>query len=291
MSVRPTASMTGSGSASGPTEIGDLRIELRSVNGRGLTLKQRLCSEALCFEVAFEEQVRANVGRGTVTLIVERTGGTAGFDRESMRRLLSEVRLLAADLGLHDNVTLRDLIALASATSRPESASKPLPSALAALLQQAIDDLRRHRQSDGAATVAALREQLDELRRLAVVAQQRAPEIAKSYGEKLQKRVNDLLAAHGLQIEPAVVLRELALFADRSDVAEELQRLSAHLSETQALLSQGGEIGRKLDFLLQELLRETNTLGSKSPDVAMAHGVVAMKSCIDKLKEQAANLE
>jgi uncharacterized protein (TIGR00255 family) len=158
-------------------------------------------------------------------------------------------------------------------------------------MQRAIEDLRRHRQSDGAATVAALREQLDELRRLALVAQQRAPEIAKAYGEKLQKRVNDLLAAHGLQIEPEVVLRELALFADRSDVAEELQRLTAHLAEANALLGQGGEIGRKLDFLLQELLRETNTLGSKSPDVAMAHGVVAMKSCIDKLKEQAANLE
>ena len=95
MSVRPTASMTGTGSASGPTEIGDLRIELRSVNGRGLVLKQRLCPEALRFEVGFEELVRASVARGTVTLIVERDSGLSGLDRSHMRRLLTDMRTLA----------------------------------------------------------------------------------------------------------------------------------------------------------------------------------------------------
>jgi len=91
---------------------------------------------------------------------------------------------------------------------------------------------------------------------------------------------------------PAVdLVREVAIYADRVDVAEELQRLAAHLAEIRAALGQPGEVGRRLEFLLQELLRETNTLASKSPDVALSHAAVAMKSCIDRLKEQVANLE
>ena len=86
-------------------------------------------------------------------------------------------------------------------------------------------------------------------------------------------------------------MREVALFADRVDVAEELQRLRAHTDEIRSLLHKGGEVGRRLEFLLQELLRETNTLGSKSPDTEVAHTVVAMKSCIATIKEQVANLE
>ena len=291
MSGLQTVSMTGLGSASGLTEVGALRIELRSVNGRGLTVKQRLCPEALCFEVAFDEVVRANLTRGTVTMIVERTDGGSGYDRSSLRRLLADLRGLAVDLGLRDDLSLRDLLSMASASARAESGSRPLPPEVAALLQRAVSDLRRHRHTDGTATVAAILTQINELDRLSGIAAARAPEVVRAHGEKLQKRVNEQLAAHGLQLEPGEILRELALFADRADTAEELQRLAAHIVGTRTLLVQGGELGRKLEFLLQELLRETNTLGSKSPDVAMAHTVVAMKSCIDKLKEQAANLE
>jgi uncharacterized protein (TIGR00255 family) len=86
-------------------------------------------------------------------------------------------------------------------------------------------------------------------------------------------------------------VREVALFADRVDVAEELHRAQAHVAEVEALLARGGELGKRLEFLLQELLRETNTLGAKSPDTAIAHAVVAMKTSIERMKEQAANLE
>jgi uncharacterized protein (TIGR00255 family) len=283
--------MTGSGSAAGSTEVGELRIELRSVNGRGLLLKQRLCSEAIGFEAAFDEALRAAVARGTVTLVVERAGGGGGYDRESLRRQLQDLRALAADLGLVDDVSLRDLLALAGGALRAEAGSRPLPPRLQALLRAALDDLQRHRSADGAAAVAAMRAQFDALDGLLAVARERAPQIARTYGDKLQRRVNEILAEHGLQLQPADVLREIALFADRSDVTEELHRLGAHLAEARALFAQGGELGRKLEFLLQEMLREANTLGAKSPDAAMAHAVVAIKSAIDKLKEQAANLE
>jgi uncharacterized protein (TIGR00255 family) len=94
-----------------------------------------------------------------------------------------------------------------------------------------------------------------------------------------------------MALEAYDIVREVGIFAERSDVSEELQRLDSHLREVEATLDQHVAVGRRLEFLLQEVLRETNTLGSKSPDVEMAHIVVAMKSNIDKLKEQAANLE
>ncbi len=104
--------------------------------------------------------------------------------------------------------------------------------------------------------------------------------------------MQEFVARHVPAAPPAPELvREVAAFADRVDVAEELQRLSAHIAEVRAVLARGGEVGRRLEFLLQELLRETNTLGSKSPDTTIAHAVVAMKTCVERMKEQAANLE
>ena len=283
--------MTGTGAATGPTELGEVRIELRSVNGRGFALKQRLASEALGLEFALEEAVKGQVRRGNVTLVLERTGAGAGFDQQALRRLLADLRALARDLALPEEFSLRDLLGLYAGSSREAAVSRPLPPRLLALLQAALDDLQRHRAADGAATVAALRAQLAEFELLLQRAVARAPAVAMAYRDKLLRRVNEALAGHAVQLQPADVVREVALFADRADVTEELQRIGAHLAELRAQLAQGGELGRRLEFLLQEILRETNTLGSKSPDVALAHCVVAMKSCIDKLKEQAANLQ
>ncbi|MGA0868968.1 MAG: endoribonuclease YicC domain-containing protein, partial [Planctomycetota bacterium] len=122
-------------------------------------------------------------------------------------------------------------------------------------------------------------------------AEARAPELVTSQRERLLERVNEFLAGRGLSIEPDNVVRELAVFAEKTDVAEEIQRLRAHIERAHQLLDGGGEVGRRFEFLVQEMLRETNTLGSKSPDVQIAHTVVAMKTAIDRLKEQAANLE
>ena len=108
---------------------------------------------------------------------------------------------------------------------------------------------------------------------------------------RLLQRVNEFLAGQARTMEDGDVIREVAAFADRSDVAEELQRLTTHFAEERELLANGGEIGRKFEFLLQETLREVNTLGSKSQDAEMAQCVVAMKTAIDRLREQAANLE
>ena len=291
--MHPIVSMTGAGFAAGTTEIGDARVEVRSVNGRGLSVKLRLSSACSGYETAIEDRVKARVGRGSVLLVVERIGAVSSLpDRATLRQIASEMRALADELQLAQP-SLVEVIQAATGSGRGEAAtSRPLPEQLLQLVDAAISQLLEHRQSDGRGTVQAITTQLDELVRLTDVCASRAPFLIEEYRARLLQRVQEFVASHLPTAPPAIdIVREVALFADRVDVAEELQRLRAHTDETRSLLQKGGEVGRRLEFLLQELLRETNTLGSKSPDTEVAHTVVAMKSCIATIKEQVANLE
>lgn len=285
--------MTGVGTAAGVTELGELRFELRSVNGRGLAVRLRLPSAGAPFEMAIEEAVRARLQRGTVTVTAELAGAaTPGLDRTRFAAATAQLRALAAELGL-PSPTLADVVAAVGALGRGDpQASLPLPESWAKVLSQAIDQLQLHRATDGRATAAAVLVGLDEFTALADAAAARAPALLVAYRERLLQRVQEFVAAHVPEPVPAAdLVREVALYGDRVDTAEELQRLRAHLAEFRAVLAAGGEVGRRLEFLLQELLRETNTLGAKSPDTTLAHTVVAMKSSLERIKEQLANLQ
>lgn len=284
-----TSSMTGTGAARGASEVGPLRVELRSVNGRSLQVKQRLCREVQSLESVFEDEVRQRLSRGSVTLVVDRDGGSILPDRTQLAALAQELRSTSAALGLAGELSLRDVLDLAERV-RPQADRDAAPKVVA-LVRAAIDDLQQHRIASGADTVAAMRVELDAVDLLRQQAMQRAPAIVDEHRARLLARLKEFVAGQGLQLEPGALVREVGLFAERVDTSEELQRLEAHLRELRSVLQQGGAVGRKTEFLLQEVLRETNTLGSKSPDVSTAHCVVAMKSSIDRLKEQAANLE
>ena len=139
-------------------------------------------------------------------------------------------------------------------------------------------------------TVAAMIGELDLAEEAIGTIAERAPEVVSHYRAKLLQRVNEFLEGRAKTMDDSDVIREVAVFADRVDITEELQRLGSHVSKTRELFASGGAVGRSLVFLVQEMLREVNTVGSKSPDVTIAHLVVTVKACIDKLKEQAANL-
>jgi uncharacterized protein (TIGR00255 family) len=286
--------MTGAGFAAGDSEIGPVRIDVRSVNGRGLSVKLRLSSACSGFESAIEERVRGSLGRGSVLVIVERTSSPSSLpDRDTLRTVAAEMRELADELQLQQPSLMEVMQAASGGSSRSEAAtSRPLPAQLRALLETAVEQLLAHRHKEGAGTVSAIVEQLDEFVHLTDVAAKRAPHLIEEYKTRLLQRVQEFIASNLPSPPPAVdLVREVAVFSDRVDVAEEFQRLRAHTDEVKSLLHKGGEVGRRLEFLLQELLRETNTLGSKSPDTEVAHTVVAMKSCIATIKEQVANLE
>jgi uncharacterized protein (TIGR00255 family) len=285
--------MTGAGFAAGATELGDLRVEVRSVNGRALAVKLRLGAACAGFEVAIEEAVRERLARGTVTVIVERRAATPALpDRAVLRAVAGELSDVAREVGLAPPA-LADVLAIAGSSGRAEAmTSRPLPPKVSALLASALDDLQRHRRAEGAATRAAMVAELDRFAEHQQQAAALAPRLVDAYRERLLERVREFMLANQVPaLTAADVVREVALYADRVDTAEELQRLQAHVAELRATVTRGGEAGRRLEFLLQELLRETNTLGAKSPDVELAHLVVTMKSCVDRLKEQAANVE
>lgn len=284
--------MTGAGFAAGPTEVGDTRIEVRAVNGKAMSVRLRLPAVCAGLEAACEELLRQRIGRGSLQLVLEVASAPSLPDRDQLRRAALELQGVAAELGL-PAPTLGDVLHAMAASSRGEpTTARPLPPRLRALLEQALADLAAHRALDGRSTVAAIVTQLDEFAGQVAAAAARAPQLVDAHRQRLQQRIQEFLVQQGVSPPPTLdLLREVALHADRIDVAEELVRLRAHLGEFRAVLERGGEVGRRLEFLLQELLRETNTLGSKSPDTVMAHTVVAMKSLLDRIKEQVANLE
>jgi uncharacterized protein (TIGR00255 family) len=290
--------MTGSGlGRSAPAEGCDqFVVEIRSVNGKGLTVKARTPHDVAGAERLIDERVRARLHRGSVLVQValQRAPSQAAelVDEARFAAVASHLQHLAVRHGLAAP-TVSDVLrvpgVVTSASS--EALGDEAPPALAEALDDALDALLAARAVEGAGTVATCREQLASLAEGLAVAEARAPELVTSQRERLLERVNEFLAERGLSIEPDNVVRELAVFAEKTDVAEEIQRLRAHIERAHQLLDGGGEVGRRFEFLVQEMLRETNTLGSKSPDVQIAHTVVAMKTAIDRLKEQAANLE
>jgi uncharacterized protein (TIGR00255 family) len=284
-------SMTGQGLAAGPSEAGEVRIEVRTVNGRGFSSKLRLPVALNGYEAAVDELLQRHIARGSVTVVAELARTAANVpDREVARTAAEALHRLAEALQLAPP-TLADVLQAAQARSEPLT-SRPLPPQLLALLEQALTDLAQRRTRDGAGAAAAIAAELDAFATCVQKARAQAPGIADAYRERLLLRVREFATKHLPEPPPAFdLVREVALFADRVDVAEELQRLDAHLGELRAILAAGGDVGRRFEFLLQELLRETNTLGSKSPDTTIAHTVVAMKSAIDRMKEQAANLQ
>ncbi|MBK8975543.1 MAG: YicC family protein [Planctomycetes bacterium] len=291
-------SMTGSGWARGSTSIGEVTVEVRSVNGRGLQVKTRFPGALQPFEREVERRVRARLSRGSVAVVaaVGRGGSAldAVLDVERFVATAARLEELAARCGLAD-VTIGDVLAvpgvLRTAQDLPEELGDALHADLADLLDTALDALIEEREVEGERTATAIASYLDGLDALRGEVEQRAPQVAADYRQRLLARVNEFLDDRGATLEDRDVVREVALFADRVDVSEELQRLRSHTARLRDTLEAGGEVGRGMEFLLQEVLREVNTIGSKSPDVAVSHAVVDMKSLVDKLKEQAANLE
>jgi len=291
--------MTGSGAARGPTELGELRVEIRTVNGRNLAIKSRLPTECQGIEPRIDAMVRARLRRGTVMVAMDlsklASAAETAVDTEVFARVVEQLSKLASDSGLRADVSISDVLKVpgvlrASGGQRVRTSFEPSAEVIA-LLTEALDGLLASRAEEGAATLAAVRSHLAGLQGHLTRIGAHAPRMLAQHRSKLLQRVNEFLASNARQLDDQDVIRELTLFADRVDISEELQRMESHLLRFANELDRGGEVGRGLEFLLQEMLRETNTIGSKSPDVEIAHAVVDIKSEIDKLKEQVANLE
>lgn len=295
-------SMTGYGSGEARTEGGRWVVEARSVNHRFLEINVRLPREL----GALEDRIRAAFaarllrGRVDVSIIREDTSRrtrVVRVDVDLARQYAMALEELRQALEVRDPIPLTVLLTLPEVLRIEEA--EPDPEGVWAKLRPAVEacaeSLARMREAEGTRLGADLLERLSRIEAEVDRIAARAPEVVQKYAADLRRRVTELLRSvgpEGIPLDEARLATEVALLADRSDVSEELVRLRSHIQQTRELLGgQGGAVGRKLEFLVQEMVREVNTVGAKAGDLEITRAVLAIKSELESLREQAQNIE
>jgi len=287
--------MTGFGSAAREAKGLVVRAELRSVNHRHFQAKLRLPLELAHLESQAEALLRGRLARGSVqaSVQVSRAGEAAAarIDRVLLRAYHAEAERAAAELGIpHPGLAALLQLPGVVAPTELEGEDPRLARQVLDVLGEACGELVRMREEEGRALAADLEHCAGEIGRISARIAKRAPQVVRGHRRALQRRIAELAGASAAAA-PADLAREIALLADRLDVSEELARLASHLGQLTKLLAKGGPIGRKLDFLAQEFLREANTIGSKSGDARTSHDVIELKTHIERLREQVQNVE
>jgi len=298
-------SMTGFGEATRTSDGVTYRLEVRSLNNRYFKLNCKLPDRAAFLEAEIDARLRRQLGRGSIQLYLGLRNMSAQAAYEvnevALASYLSHLRALSlvggGELPLSvDLATAILLPGVAQPRSDDEQQQKRLADTVGQLLDEALERLNGMRRTEGEALRADLVANLDRIADCLAVIAERAPVVVTEYQQRLTERVNALLAGQKIELEAEALAREVALFADRCDINEEISRLRSHLEQFRATLSgdagddAGPQVGRKLDFVAQELLREANTIGSKSNDEGIGRACVEMKSAIDRIKEQVQNV-
>ncbi len=278
-----------------------VRAELRAVNNRYFKLGIR-CNESLtaAVEAEIETLLKQAVRRGTVqvNLFVDRPPASVDFrvNHEVLLGYWSQVMSIAADAHATPPNSLEAFLQLPgviSDRSDPAGRVEELKPSLMAALKQAIEQFQRMRQIEGRNMADDLRRNCRDLLELAEQIRARAPAVIENYRERLRERLNRLLGEVDVQAAQEDILREVGLFAERSDISEELVRFQSHVEQfLQTLDSESAEgIGRRLDFMTQEMVREINTLGAKANDVRISGYVVQAKTVVERIREMVQNVE
>jgi uncharacterized protein (TIGR00255 family) len=287
-------SMTGFGAAAGAAAGRALRVEIRAVNHRHLQVKTRLSPEVLGLEAEIEALVRKRLRRGMVHLSIQTERASTGIEAaidvaaaERYRSVLAELSLRFGGGGAIPVETVLALPGVIAAAAETEIAdAKPVLK----LVGRALDELEAMRAAEGAAIAADLKKNAAAIAKLVAKIEKRAPRVVREHHAALAKRAGELLGDSSA-IDAKDLARELALLADKLDVSEEIERLKSHMEQLARFLAEDGDVGRKLDFLVQEIFREANTIGSKCSDAPIAHVVVDVKTHIERLREQVQNVE
>jgi uncharacterized protein (TIGR00255 family) len=289
-------SMTGFGEARLQDDRWTVTVEVRAVNNRHLKLTVKATDPYGALEPELERVVRETVRRGTVSLLirVERPRRPEDY-RINIVALASyrdQIQALRGPAG--GDVDVAALAVLPGVIDeRKSSADDPHDDwpALAAVVGEALRKLQAARAEEGramAGELLALAGSIsDALRRIA----DRGPEVVASYQKRLIERVQSLVQAQGVTVEPKDLIREVAILAERADIAEEVVRLRAHLAQYHEVIHEPESAGRKLEFVVQEMGRETNTIGSKANDVEISRAVVEIKGTLEKIRELIQNVE
>ena len=289
-------SMTGYGSAKGSVEGQEIAVELKSVNNRYLDCSVRLPRNFLFAEDTVKQAVSAGVSRGKVDVFVsaqasQDSGTVVSVNEELARGYRDAVARIAEMLGLESGLNAFSLARFPDVLTveRRELDKDKAAAALSEITAKAVEEFNAMREREGERLRRDMLGKLETIEGLVSVVEERSPQTVKEYRERLEARLRDILADRSLDEQR--VITEAAIFADRTAVDEETVRLRSHIAQFRTMLEEGSPIGRKMDFLVQEFNRESNTIGSKCSDASLAKVVVDLKSEIEKIREQLQNVE
>ncbi len=306
-------SMTGFGSASTDDHGISCAVEVRSVNNRFFKATIKLPDKLTNLEPAIDRILRETVIRGSIVLAIsvrDHASPTSVVINDAvLKTYLDKIKSLPAALGVPATVDLAGLLLLPGVIEAGEDSAQYLAThedLVLRLVKQAFEKLNDMRRREGAALWTDLRRHIDLIRAALAQIALAAPAVARTYHERLRSRVNQMVSDAKLSLSDQDLLKEVALFADRADISEEIHRLGGHLDQfvsvceqpnsgnagnSAAAVAPSAGDGRKLDFIAQEMLREANTIASKANDVSIARLTVDIKSAIDRIKEQVQNAE
>ena len=294
-------SMTGYANASAELDSGSLTLELRAVNHRYLDIQLRMPDELRGIESALREAISAQLQRGKVDCRInfaarDAQSGTA-LNRELLLQLAAWSREVQNALPEARPLSIADVLRWNGVLETPEASADELRAALLGLLQKVLQEFSASRAREGAKLEDFLLQRVDKIEALRSSVMPHIPAAIVAYEQKLVERLRAAIQsasapdAGALGIGDERIRQEITLFASKIDVDEELSRLASHLAEMRRILTQGGAVGKRLDFLMQELNREANTLGSKSVDAEVSRTAMEMKIIIEQMREQIQNLE
>lgn len=288
--------MTGYGRSEGMDDGVFFRVEIRSVNHRFQEVMVRLPRELLQLEEMIKREVQSAFTRGRLDVFVtiepaESASSKAEIDWEYVDRIMQSVRELkeryglTGELNVSDIIHIPDIFAIREDSANVEAWREPL----LRVVQEAISALLEMRQAEGAELEKILLQHIERIQQYVAAIRVQAPKVVENYRARINERVQEFL--QGLEMDEARLLMEAALYAEKSNIDEELARLDSHCKQFRHYLSLDSPAGRKLDFLIQEMNREINTIGSKANDLTISKMVVEVKSELEKIREQVQNIE
>ena len=298
-------SMTGYGEAATQREGVSYFLEVRSLNSKYFKTTVRLPDEFQGLEAEIEAALRRRLARGSVTVKATCTDASAKaaqvINHEALDAYVEQIKRSGAVSSGEVAMDLAPILGLPGVLQQPaneEERTNEARQVFMDLLDQACVGLVNMRLTEGAALAEDLRSQRDVIASRLEIVRGRAPAVVEDYEKRLRARIDSLLADAGVSADAVDIIREIASFAERSDIAEEVTRLLGHIEQFSNLIesTDSGEadpkgVGRTLDFLAQEMLREANTMASKASDAELARAIVEIKGAIDRIKEQVQNVE
>lgn len=288
-------SMTGFGRAQKLTGGRDVTVELKSVNHRYFEFSCRVPRSFGYLEEKLKSFVQQRVSRGKIdcyiSIVSDEAAGTVRVNRALAASYLAALQELQEETGLEDDVRLSTLVRFSDlfTVEKNEADEDEVWNAVAGAAEEAVEKLLLMRRTEGERMKADILMRLETIETLTRSVEEQSPKTVEDYRARLYQKLSEVLADRS--VDEARVLTEAAVFAERIAVAEETVRLKSHIGQFREILSAGGAVGRKLDFLTQELNREANTIGSKAQDLGVARSVVEIKSEIEKIREQIQNIE